>query len=320
MAEASARLRLRRLRQHVVARRSAPAGGEGRPGQRRSTTGRLYDPGRFTEATIFSPDGHCDYYGSKGFLSADPAVREALLRIPTAELAPATVPAVCRGEETPPALWGPAEWRALEARHRTEPLLDMAEVRRQLASQSYAEDGVAVLRGVMTPEAQRRWEAALELCQELNDRLVLADWRRDIDWRALRVRPPSAVHTADQKRAALGGCQRLSPMDDDNGGYAARLHGLLPEYFPPVRGPPPLSLSVPLVLTAVGVRVAGPRGLPDVRALPPTHPRASPALPRLRACLPGARATEQQGAWRCWRRLAHPRRAGTVQRCGAAGA
>ena len=154
----------------------------------RSSLGNSYDSLNYTEAEIFQPDGHCDYYGSKGFLSADPAVREALLRIPTAELAPATVPAVCRGEETPPALWGPAEWRALEARHRTEPLLDMAEVRRQLGSQSYAEDGVAGLRGVMTPEAQRQWETALELCQELNDRLVLADWQRDIDWHTLRVR------------------------------------------------------------------------------------------------------------------------------------
>jgi hypothetical protein len=179
------------------------------------------------------------YSGSKGFLAADPAVREALLRIPTAELAPATVPAVCRGEETPPALWGAVEWRALEERQRSEPLFDMAEVRAQLAAQSYSEDGVAILRGVMAPQAQRQWEAALELCQGRNDRLVSADWRREIDWRALRVPAPTAAHTEEEKRAALGGCQRLAPMDDERGGFAGRLHGLLPEYFPPVSPPPP---------------------------------------------------------------------------------
>ena len=51
-----------------------------------TVTGTAYDPADFKEETIFAPGGHCDYYGSKGFLSDLPALHEALLRIPLVTL------------------------------------------------------------------------------------------------------------------------------------------------------------------------------------------------------------------------------------------
>ena len=71
-----------------------------------TVTGKPYNPNNWEEATVFAPDGHCDYYGSKGFLSPDTSLRDALLRIPVSELAEAAVPPVCRSDaETPPGLW-----------------------------------------------------------------------------------------------------------------------------------------------------------------------------------------------------------------------
>ena len=200
----------------------------------KSSIGNTYDSLNYTESEIFQPDGHCDYYGSKGFLSPSAKLRAALLRIPTAELAPATVPAICRSNtETPPAFWDAEQWSRLVERQQREPLFDMSAVRAQYDSQSYRDDGFCVFRNIMTPETQRQWTQAMRDLQELNDRLVLSDWRTSVDWRTLRVKPPSAVHTLEEKQRAVGGAQRLSPMNDDNGGFAMRLHGVLPEYFPP---------------------------------------------------------------------------------------
>jgi hypothetical protein len=80
---------------------------------------------------------------------------------------------------------------------------------------------------------QAKWTAALRRCQELNDRVVRADWQTAVDWRGLRVPPPTDFHTNEQKEKAIGSAQRLAPMLGSNGGLASRLHGILPEYFPP---------------------------------------------------------------------------------------
>jgi hypothetical protein len=195
---------------------------------------RTYDRLNYTEAEIFQPDGHCDYYGSKGFLSASVDMRRHLLRIPTAELAPATVPEVCRSRRgTPPALWSVQDWQRLVERQQHEPLFDMDAVRAQYAAQSFRDDGYCVFRGIMTEETRRQWTQAMIDLHALNDQMISSDWRSAVDWRTLRVRPPLSVHTPEQKAAALGGAQRLTPMNDDNGGFAMRLHGVLPEYFPP---------------------------------------------------------------------------------------
>ena len=87
----------------------------------------------------------------------------------------------------------------------------------------------------MTPETQRQWTQAMMELQDLNDRLVLSDWRTAVDWRTLRVKPPTSFHTAEEKQSAVGGAQRLKPMNDDNGGFAMRLHGILPEVNTPPR-------------------------------------------------------------------------------------
>jgi hypothetical protein len=198
----------------------------------RSSLGNSYDSLNYTEAEIFQPDGHCDYYGSKGFLSPSARMRADLLRIPTTELAPATVPEVCRSHDSP-ALWDTEQWSQLVERQHREPLFDMDAVRAQYDSQSYRDDGFCVFRNIMTPETQRRWAQAMLDLQELNDRLVLSDWRTSVDWKTLRVKPPSIVHTLEETQQAVGGAQRLKPMNDENGGFAMRLHGVLPEYFPP---------------------------------------------------------------------------------------
>ena len=69
--------------------------------------------------------------------------------------------------------------------------------------------------------------------EDLNDRVISSDWRESIDWAGLRTPAPTEVHTPQQKAGALGGAQRLRPMSGANGGLAMRLHGTLPEYFPP---------------------------------------------------------------------------------------
>ena len=180
-----------------------------------TVTGRAYDQSAFEEPTIFAPDGHCDYYGSKGFLSGNPALREALLRVPIDELALATVPAVCRCEaESPPALWAAADWASLEDRQRREPLFDWSEVLAQHAAQDYRRDGFAVFKGIMTAGTVEKWSAALVELTAMNDRMVLSDWRESVDWPTLRVPSPTAVHSAAEKQAGLGGAQQLRGMDD----------------------------------------------------------------------------------------------------------
>ena len=68
---------------------------------------------------------------------------------------------------------------------------------------------------------------------QLNDRLILSDWRESVDWRALRVPARTETFSKAAKQAGLGGAQQLCGMNDANGGFASRLHGLLSEYFPP---------------------------------------------------------------------------------------
>ena len=103
------------------------------------------------------------YYGHKGLLSPLPAVQAELDRLSTAQLAAASVPRCLQGEDLP-VLWGREEWVAVERRQR-EPLFDMVALREQLAAADFEREGVAVLRGVMTPETTRRWTEALQRCR-----------------------------------------------------------------------------------------------------------------------------------------------------------
>ena len=93
-----------------------------------------------------------------------PAVQAELDRLSTAELAAASVPSCLLGEDMP-VLWGREEWAAVERRQQ-EPLFDMVALREQLAAANFSREGVAVLRGVMTPDTTRRWTEALQRCRE----------------------------------------------------------------------------------------------------------------------------------------------------------
>ena len=125
--------RLRRVAQHLLG--CSVSGEEERSrGPRLSSMGKLIDPaeGAATPEMIFAPGGHCDYYGTTGSLDPDPGLRRELLQIPSgpdSPLAVASAPAACDYLERPPALWGAADWAALEARQLAEPLVDMEKVR-----------------------------------------------------------------------------------------------------------------------------------------------------------------------------------------------
>ena len=85
----------------------------------------------------------------------------------------------------------------------------------------------------MTPEAQQRWAAGLERCQELNDRLVAASptrWASELDWQALGRSAPAKPLTDDEIASALGGAQMVPQSDDSRGVRSLRQHGVLPEY------------------------------------------------------------------------------------------
>ena len=195
----------------------------------------VYDPLDAPAETLFAPSGHCDYYGCKGFLIDDDELQLKLRQIPSgpdSRLASASAPAACGYRETPPALWGDREWAALVERQHKESIFDMDKVRAAVANQDYARDGYLILEGVMTPEAQQQWVAALEETQRLNDNMVKAEWSSSVDWEGLRVFPPIEEFTSEEKAMALGSAQRLRPMSDANNGWAMRLHGTLPEYFP----------------------------------------------------------------------------------------
>ena len=53
--------------------------------------GKLIDPAMATPEMIFAPGGHCDYYGTKGFLDPDPGLRRELLQIPSGPDSPLAV-------------------------------------------------------------------------------------------------------------------------------------------------------------------------------------------------------------------------------------
>ena len=62
---------------------------------------------------------------------------------------------------------------------------------------------VRVLEGVITPEAIHEWTTALKYGQQLNDRLLLSDWRQ-IDWQALGRIPSTKSLTTDEINHVLG--------------------------------------------------------------------------------------------------------------------
>ena len=77
---------------------------------------------------------------------------------------------------------------------------------------------------------------ALQRCQELNDRLVLADWSTELDWPTLghlphqTTAPPAVVLSQDQRENAVGSGQAIPQSTDEAGVRTLRQNGVLPEY------------------------------------------------------------------------------------------
>ena len=82
--------RLRRVAQHLLGC-SVPGEEERSRGPRLSSMGKLIDPAEASPEMIFAPGGHCDYYGTKGFLDPDPGLRRELLQIPSGPDSPLAV-------------------------------------------------------------------------------------------------------------------------------------------------------------------------------------------------------------------------------------
>ena len=127
----------------------------------------------------------------------------------------------------------PVEWSSREfARMETEreEILDWQAVIVQFDANAFLQDGYAVLEGVMTPGAVHAWTAALQRGQELNDRLLAADWGA-VDWERLGRRPPTASVAVEDIRGALGASQLVPQADDESGVKTLRQNSVFAEYF-----------------------------------------------------------------------------------------
>ena len=83
----------------------------------------------------------------------------------------------------------------------------------------------------MTAAATAQWTRSLRRSQELNDRLVRADWGSDIDWSGLgwdSAVPPEPP-TEEMIATAVGSGQRFNPQTMENGIRLLRQHSILPE-------------------------------------------------------------------------------------------
>ncbi|MDP6745988.1 MAG: hypothetical protein QGH37_03000 [Candidatus Poribacteria bacterium] len=157
----------------------------------------------------------------------DPVLSQ-LLSQPSDGLAQATRPDFMHNSHSP-VLWSDDNWDQLET-NRSD-IFDMSTLVEQFDYDRFLVDGYAVLERVMTPEAIHEWTTALKYGQQLNDRLLLSDWRQ-IDWQALGRTPPTESLTADEINHALGGSQILPQSDDRAGVKTLRQHSVLAEYFP----------------------------------------------------------------------------------------
>jgi hypothetical protein len=172
--------------------------------------------------------GRCPWYRND-LLS--PRSRGELLAADVERLAQACAPSCIRYRDTPPALWSAADWAVMAAEQVAEPLFDMDEVRRQHTAQRsrFREDGFCVFEAVMTPDTQRKWTAALQECQRLNDSLLWADWAT-LDWAVLRPggRSPAESLPESDRRAQTGTAGFLPQSSDVAGMRTLRRH-VLPE-------------------------------------------------------------------------------------------
>jgi len=89
-----------------------------------------------------------------------------------------------------------------------EPILDWGKVMEQFDQDAFMRDGVAVLKGIFTPEATAKLVASCERVQRCNDDWLDHDWHEPSQWAALGLSPPSCPPlTEAEKDRARGGCQ-----------------------------------------------------------------------------------------------------------------
>ena len=80
----------------------------------------------------------------------------------------------------------------------------------------------------MTAETRRRWKAACQAVQALNDRLLLdTDWSA-VDWRRCGLEQPTERASAAALAPSLGGCQLPSPPGVKPAGFSHYLHREVP--------------------------------------------------------------------------------------------
>ncbi len=156
----------------------------------------------------------------------DPLLAQALAG-PTQELARATRPDFMRNPDSP-VEWSSPDFARMEAAR--EDFLDWQAVLDQFDAEAFVVDGYAILRGVVTAASVGAWTAALQRGQQLNDRLLAANWQT-INWQRLGRTPPTATVATDDLHAALGGSQRVPQGDDSAGVLTLRQHSLFAEYF-----------------------------------------------------------------------------------------
>ena len=90
-----------------------------------------------------------------------------------------------------------------------EAILDWAAVSEQFDQDAFMRDGVAVLRGVMTPAATRRLRASCERVQELNDEWLDHDWLEPAQWEQMGWRPPTCEPLSEEEKAKARGASQV---------------------------------------------------------------------------------------------------------------
>ena len=90
-----------------------------------------------------------------------------------------------------------------------EAILDWAAVLEQFDQDAFMRDGVAVLRGVMTPAATRRLRASCERVQELNDEWLDHDWLEPAQWEQMGWRPPTCEPLSEEEKSKARGASQV---------------------------------------------------------------------------------------------------------------
>lgn len=172
----------------------------------------------------------CSYY--RNTLLSPFADRDWLLNSDSQRLAAATNPPCLRNPDAP-VQWSMAQWEAMQARQAAEPLFDWDKVMEQFDREAYERDGYCAFRGIMTEETRAQWAEGLLECQRLNDRLLLSDMQKEVDWDGLGVKQaPTGRLTAEEIAKAEGTAQAWPQRTDECGVRTLRQHGVISEYFP----------------------------------------------------------------------------------------